>query len=145
MRDRIIEIMEHEKMTQAQFATLINIQRAAMSHIISGRNNPSLDVVQKILMAFPSINPDWLLHGKGEMFRGGSPQSDLFASATMPQQIKILKEEPANTPPNSNITESLRQEEKETAVAAPVKVISKIMVFYSDNTYETFLPDRPVS
>ena len=51
--------MEQERMTQAQFAAAIGIQRAAMSHIISGRNNPSLDVMQKILSCFPAVNPDW--------------------------------------------------------------------------------------
>mgnify|MGYP001211840965 CR=1 FL=1 len=59
--------MECERMGQAQFASAIGIQRAAMSHIISGRNNPSLDVMTKILHRYPQINPDWLLLGKGEM------------------------------------------------------------------------------
>ena len=73
MKERIIKIMECERMGQAQFASAIGIQRAAMSHIISGRNNPSLDVMTKILHRYPQINPDWLLLGKGEMLRDNTP------------------------------------------------------------------------
>ena len=74
--------MEQEKMTQAQFAAAIGIQRAAMSHIISGRNNPSLDVMQKILSCFPAVNPDWLLLGKGEMFRDHAAFPDSLLKKT---------------------------------------------------------------
>ena len=67
MRDRILKIMEREGLTPSKFAESIGIQRSAMSHIISGRNNPSLDVLLKILERFTYVDSDWLLFGKGEM------------------------------------------------------------------------------
>ena len=69
MRDRILKIMEREGLTPSKFAESIGIQRSAMSHIISGRNNPSLDVLLKILERFTYVDSDWLLFGKGEMVR----------------------------------------------------------------------------
>lgn len=93
MKERIIKIMECERMGQAQFASAIGIQRAAMSHIISGRNNPSLDVMTKILHRYPQINPDWLLLGKGEMLRDNTPAmvpADNIAKN--PPQIQVVPE-----------------------------------------------------
>lgn len=61
--------MNDKEMTVTQFADFINVQRPSMSHIISGRNNPSLDFVTKVLVAFPEIMSDWLIFGKGEAYR----------------------------------------------------------------------------
>ena len=68
-KDRIMLIMNQKQLLPSQFAEIIGIQRAAMSHITSGRNNPSLDVLKKILERFPHISPDWLLFGTGPMNR----------------------------------------------------------------------------
>jgi transcriptional regulator with XRE-family HTH domain len=61
MRERIRQIMEHENLTPAKFADKLQISRAVISHILNGRNNPSLDVVTKILTQMDYINPEWLL------------------------------------------------------------------------------------
>jgi transcriptional regulator with XRE-family HTH domain len=69
MKNRIAEIIEKENLTSARFANQIGIQPSAVSHILSGRNNPSLDVAQKILNTYRTINPDWLILGVGTMYR----------------------------------------------------------------------------
>ncbi|MDY0216751.1 MAG: helix-turn-helix transcriptional regulator [Bacteroidales bacterium] len=69
MLERINRIIEEKQMSTTQFADFINIQRPTMSHIISGRNNPSLDIVIKILTAFPDIDSDWLMFGDGKMYK----------------------------------------------------------------------------
>ena len=69
MVNRILKILKEENLTASQFADLIDVQRSSMSHILSGRNNPSLDFVHKILKAFPLINTDWLMSGTGEMYK----------------------------------------------------------------------------
>ncbi len=140
MKERIIKIMEREQMGQAQFASTIGIQRAAMSHIISGRNNPSLDVMTKILHRYPQINPDWLLLGKGEMLR----DSTLFMESTgdiakYPPQIQMIPDSYQELP----FQESRKEfDNSEKTWESPPKVVSKIMVFYSDNTYDTFVPEK---
>jgi len=64
---RIIQIMQDKNMSPTQFSKAIGIQRAQMSHITLGRNNPTADVITKIILRFEDINPAWLLTGKGTM------------------------------------------------------------------------------
>lgn len=68
-KTRIEKLMQHEGMTSGQFAQEIGIQNSTLSHILNNRNNPSLDVMKKILNRFPLINSDWLILGQGPMFR----------------------------------------------------------------------------
>ncbi|WP_051536358.1 helix-turn-helix domain-containing protein [Marinilabilia salmonicolor] len=65
MQERIKEILSQERLSPARFAELVGVQRSSVSHIISGRNKPSLDFLQKILTHFEHISPDWLITGKG--------------------------------------------------------------------------------
>lgn len=67
MKDRIEHIMRSKNLTATQLADLLNVQRSGISHIISGRNNPSLDFVMKLKETFPEFNLDWLIFGKGAM------------------------------------------------------------------------------
>ena len=139
--------MECERMGQAQFASAIGIQRAAMSHIISGRNNPSLDVMTKILHRYPQINPDWLLLGKGEMLRDNTPAMEPADNiAKIPPQIQVVPEGHQELPFQESRKE-LDNSEKTWAVSVEKssKTVSKIMVFYSDNTYDTFVPEKQES
>jgi transcriptional regulator with XRE-family HTH domain len=68
MQKRIELILEAENLTVSQFADRIGIQRSGMSHILAGRNKPSLDFVIKVLQHFPDLSTDWLLFGKGAMY-----------------------------------------------------------------------------
>ena len=68
MVKRIELIMQSQGLTASQFADRIGIQRSGLSHILSGRNKPSLDFVLKVLKAFPELDPVWLLQGKGPMY-----------------------------------------------------------------------------
>ena len=65
MRERIKEIIDREGMGQSQFADFIGVNRPTLSHILAGRNNPSMEVVMKIHQKFPKINLLWLLDGEG--------------------------------------------------------------------------------
>jgi plasmid maintenance system antidote protein VapI len=67
MKERILEFLRIENRSSAQFAEEIGVQPSSISHIISGRNNPSLDFVIKMLTKYPDISSDWLLFGKGQM------------------------------------------------------------------------------
>lgn len=69
MKDRIILLIKAKNLTAAQFAEIIGVQKSSISHIISGRNNASLDFIQKILVSFPDVNMEWLMLGKGPLFK----------------------------------------------------------------------------
>ena len=137
MIERITQIMEREGLTPSKFAEAIGIQRSAMSHILNGRNNVSLDVLIKILDRFAYVDSDWLLFGKGEMERNRMPtQPDLFSNTAINPSggqvaLEYRKEMRVDTPVNSII-------QQETVT----KKVSKIMVFYSDNTFDTFISEK---
>lgn len=128
-------------MSQAQFAQAIGVQRAAMSHIISGRNNPSLDVIMKILSCFPAINPDWLLLGKGNIFRENAKQPDTLFPSYSTSKIEVLSDNEVK-PSNMKQTNEMVDEKNESNSLYTTRNVSKIMVFYSDNTYEMFVPEK---
>lgn len=145
MIERITQIMEREGLTPSKFAEAIGIQRSAMSHILNGRNNVSLDVLIKILGRFTYVDSDWLLFGKGEMIRDHVlTQPDLFSNmAINPPEgqvaLEYRKEMRVDTPVNSvkqPVVEHIIQQETTT------RKISKIMVFYTDNTFDTFISEK---
>lgn len=79
MVDRIKQLIEFKGLTPAAFANEVEINRSGLTHIFSGRNQPSLDLIRKILLTFPDISTEWLMLGKGNMLRelkdtGGSVQ-----------------------------------------------------------------------
>ncbi|MFA7082412.1 MAG: helix-turn-helix transcriptional regulator [Bacteroidales bacterium] len=67
MQERILLLMKSFGMNPSEFADEIGVQRSSISHILSGRNNPSLDLVTKILNRFPEIDSNWLVLGKGSL------------------------------------------------------------------------------
>ncbi|MDR1724400.1 MAG: helix-turn-helix domain-containing protein [Tannerella sp.] len=156
-KERIVMIMNEADMNPTQFSNAIGVQRAALSHIMAGRNNPSLDVVTKILKRFDSISTDWLLFGKGEMKRDRRhsptpPVHDLFsqhpvastlreahvADKTAVKDEKIEVKAVENVMPAGEIAENKPVAEK----IIPAKTIDKLLIFYSDNTYETFVTEK---
>lgn len=146
MKERILKVMEKEGLVPSRFAEAIGIQRSAMSHIISGRNNPSLDVLTKILNTYDYLSTDWLMFGKGSMYKAekASFQTSLFDEPEInPPTIQVEPEyrreigveKPVFIPKQPEAERIIYQER-------PSKNVSKIMIFYSDNTFETFTPEK---
>ena len=69
MIDRIKQVIEYSQLSSSAFADTIGISRSGLTHLLTGRNQPSLDVARKILAKFPDISTEWLIMGMGEMLR----------------------------------------------------------------------------
>jgi len=80
VKDRILKIINKEQLSASRFADLIQVQRSSISHILSGRNKPSLEIVTKILLEFKNINMEWLVLGYGDMYKTTNSNSTLFPS-----------------------------------------------------------------
>jgi len=95
MKDRLVQLLEREQITPSRFADIIGVQRSSVSHIVSGRNNPSYDFLQKTLNAFPGLRAEWLLMGKGPMFE--RPETGftgtLFDTVSSPESRKTARKE----------------------------------------------------
>lgn len=72
--DRLKQIMTKNALTAKMFAEQIGVQAGTISNILSGRNNPSLEIIKRVLNRFPDLSADWLIFGKGEMLRSGVEQ-----------------------------------------------------------------------
>ncbi len=99
MINRINLILRAKNITAKQFAEEIGIQPSGMSHILSGRNNPSLEFVNKVIRRYPEIDANWLLLGKGEMYASG----DAMNAGVIPVV------EPAQEPNLFSMTEPIPQ------------------------------------
>lgn len=153
IKDRIRMIMEREKVPPRVFAETIGVQQSTLSHILNDRNKPSLEVVMKVHQTYSYINLEWLLYGKGEMLAATDNPS---TTSTGEYQPSLFDENPVNSPKDSISLENrkemaLRNTEnapKEIVkqeiryIEKPARKITEIRIFFDDNTYETFRPEK---
>lgn len=139
MKERIIQIIQKEGLSNAEFAERIGVSVSSLSHIFNGRNNPSLELVMRIHKACPYVNLNWLLYGEGQMEdkkpAGGAP--DLFSQ--VPEEQKAAEK----VAPHSM---DLR---KENVIQPEIRYIEKaqpkiteIRIFFDNGTYEIFKPEK---
>ena len=141
MKDRILEFLKGENKTSAQLAEEIHVQPSGISHIISGRNKPSLDFVVKMLEKYTFLSTEWLLFGKGSMYK--KPEmGDLFANNDLRKSEKLSENQPENEqfylpedkhkPINREISDQKSPQGNSHAV--------KCVWFYDDYSFEEFYP-----
>lgn len=122
--ERLNEIMTYYGLSASAFAELIRVQRSSVSHVLSGRNKPSLDFILKLNKVFPDINLYWLLNNTGEMISS--------TPTTTPSSDKNLKQHPiGKTQSFDNNTEYISKE------------VERIVIFYKDGTFENYDPNTP--
>mgnify|MGYP006157823959 FL=1 len=123
---RLEIILDYYGINASSFADKIGVQRSSLSHLLSGRNKPSLEFVIKITEAFPEVDLYWFLFNKGSF-----PKSNSTENISMNETISLKKSEEIN----------------KTEATKPDKVnflnhddIEKIVVFYKNGTFKTYLP-----
>jgi transcriptional regulator with XRE-family HTH domain len=109
-----------------RLADEINVQRSGISHILSGRNQPSYDFMIKLLERFPDINTDWLMLGKGRMFRESDPQ--MVRSENQVEYHTLF------TPPlDTNVTTKMVVKE-----VTNVTVVIRVILLNSDGSFNVY-------
>ncbi|MCX2719512.1 helix-turn-helix domain-containing protein [Lentiprolixibacter aurantiacus] len=111
---RLEEILQFYGLTASSFADRIGVQRSSISHLLSGRNKPSLEFVMKVVRTFPEVNLYWLLNGKG----------------SFPHK----PEESKTTSPSTKISGTIPTESPDG--------IEKILVFYTDGSFKSYFPKK---
>lgn len=135
MVERILELLKSKNLTPSQFADEIGIQRSGISHLISGRNKPSLELIMKILKRFPDVSPDYLLYG----ISGGGPnlkEETAIERDIIPKPASTLFDQP-EIPEIKAEPKPSRQVRKERTE----RKIEKIVVFYEDKTFREYEPE----
>lgn len=145
MKDRIIRFLKSENLSAAQFADEIGVQRSGISHILSGRNNPSLDFIQRMLKRFPNLNPDWILLNKGSIYRSqhsvDAPIKTSVIEEIKPNENELLLDftgsnppveqgQPLETPKNLNQNSNISTYMSDN--------IDKIILFYDDGSCKIY-------
>ncbi len=115
---RMERLLGYYSLTASAFADKIQVQRSSISHLLSGRNKPSLDFVLKVVKTFPEVNLYWLLNGKGSF--PSQTNSDII-----PDLSPTVQKKSTPLPPPSQ-TE---------------KTIDKIIIFYSDGSFKSYHGD----
>ncbi len=146
MKDRIQRFLQSENKSYAQFAEEIGVQASGISHILSGRNNPSLDFVLKMLSKYPALSSEWLLFGRGSMYKtisqptlfdnDESLQSNIVGNINTGAEISGSDEvvdRPKEMPEEVTSEKKLLNEKRGV-------VIEKVLFIYSDKTFTEYTP-----
>lgn len=151
MNDRLKRFLEMEGISPARFAEELGIQRSGVTHLLDGRNKPSFSFIQKMMIAYPDLNYEWLILGKGRPYK-----SDYNAekSAPSPSEPGIFTEpDDICTGEEADYTSDYQEFEEENRPSQPAenqksvlpasdnraispKKIDRIIVFFTDGTYE---------
>lgn len=150
---RLENILDYYSLSASAFADKIGVQRSSLSHLLSGRNKPSLDLILKIVENFPEVDLYWILNGKGNFPKSevinedisvtSTPieknrteevkienQPDLFSDDTMAGKNRV-NENFSNNFPNTRILEHPKNDSD----------IDRIVIFYKNGTFKNYTPE----
>jgi len=128
---RLQKILDFYGLSAIAFSEAINFNRSTISHLLSGRNKPSLEFVMKVLHKFPDVELYWLLNGKGNFpkekrkaFSTSPVTNEEYDKKEKEQQVKILSKKSLKSSERPAITE--------------IRTIERIIIFYEDGSFKSF-------
>jgi len=143
---RLEQIMQRHELNASSFAEKVGVGRSSISHILSGRNKPSLDFVLSVLKEFNDVELYWLLNGKGSYPKSSTEEKVQIKQVSPAVESAAKETEPKETDEtNSNeLTTNVAPDSDSTSKIASIekgKNISKVIWFYSDGTFDEFIPN----
>lgn len=118
MNRRLLQFLQAENVTQTQLADTLSVARGSVSNILAGRNKPGYDFLESLILHYPNLNLEWLLSGKGKMYHENENGMPIESTPQQdePVQLDLFSlQSPANN-----------------------REISRIMVFFTDKTFQEF-------
>ena len=139
MKDRIAHIIRAKNLTAAEFALRLGIQPSNISHLLSGRNNPSLDFVKKLKETFPEYSLDWIIFGRGpitvsEPFPDVTPILAVPTAPVVEQSAESMGTGTLFDQPDEVVTPPM------VPTTSPSTTLKQIILVYSDGTFEQISP-----
>ena len=139
MKDRIAHIIRAKNLNAAEFAMRLGIQPSNVSHLLAGRNNPSLEFVKKLKETFPEYNLEWIIFGTGPI-----TVSEPFVShrpVAEPELQPVAEETPADESMEGTLFATVTpQIPAEPPLQQPQKDLKRIIMVYADNSFEILSP-----
>ena len=140
---RVEIILDYYSLNASSFADKIGVQRSSMSHLLSGRNKPSLDFILKIIDIFPAVDLYWILNGKGVFPKKTEIDENLKSNTIVsnldaPTPIDLFSEIPV--PLGSNIVLPKSKQIEASTLNEKDEEIEKIVFFYKNGSFKTYSP-----
>jgi transcriptional regulator with XRE-family HTH domain len=137
---RLEIILDYYNLSASAFADKINVQRSSLSHLLSGRNKPSLDFIIKVIEVFPEVDLYWILNGKGTFPKSEknisiqSAKQELSSDEiSSPDLFSSVQMNSKSLPENNEI------EKKTISISnSEVKTIERIVIFYTDGSFKNY-------
>lgn len=147
MNNRLKQFLAAENITQAQFADTIKVVRASVSHVLAGRNNPSFDFLKAMMQNYPSLNMEWLMFGKGRMYKDQQQdnQNTKENSVLFPEEIDDTSEisarvsdivEDDELQPSAEILSEIKTLDTEGKLINNQRKVSKVIILFDDGSYQ---------
>lgn len=130
---RLQKILDHYGVSATAFSERIAFNRSTISHLLSGRNKPSLEFVMKVLQEFPEVELYWLLNGKGT-----------FPSEKKETSSTPISEEKEKTAPQTQLFEKSEISDKSVEIPSKLKSgsiskeIERIVIFFKDGSFTSY-------
>lgn len=158
INDKIKQILIDKNLSPSYFADEIGVQRSSISHILSGRNRPSFDIIQKIIRRFPELGYEWIMEEDNQTSSQPIPTGYATRSVTRtpdqdrmegfsypaPQPIGVRSQRTEIPPsaPAQPTSPSDNSNYIEPAIGSPLaeKKVERILIFYTDGSFREYTP-----
>lgn len=145
LNDKIKQILIDKSISPSHFADEIGVQRSSVSHILAGRNKPSLDIVQKIIRRYPDLGMEWIMDEEElpniELDQSENNQGNARQKSIIRSNSTLLESSEKKSPDISTVQRNLEAKENSRPVLETVqKPIERILIFYSDGTFKQYTP-----
>ncbi len=124
---RLQQIFDYYDLNASAFADKIDVGKASISHLLSGRNKPSLDFVMRVVKTFPEVELYWLLNGKGSFPKDAAPTPE---SKNTPATPPVVPEQALEIKENTSKPVDVKSDE-----------IERIVIFYKNGSFKTYTPE----
>ena len=144
---RLEIILDYYNLSASAFADRISVQRSSLSHLLSGRNKPSLDFIIKVIEVFPEVDLYWILNGKGTFPKSENTSNRFDEAKTTSVETPFIQTEFDSTDlfsatANKNLEKEVQPAEMNhhTPIATTSAAIERIVIFYQDGTFKNYIP-----
>ncbi|MEO8515821.1 MAG: helix-turn-helix transcriptional regulator [Flavobacterium sp.] len=152
---RLEIILDYYSLSASAFADKVGVQRSSLSHLLSGRNKPSLDLILKIVENFPDVDLYWILNGKGNFPKSDKEDdSNFIVPSSIPETKNFIEEEKIEIQPDlfstepsvekNRVNENFQNNFSNTRILEHPKNnsdIDRIVVFYKNGTFKNYYPE----
>ncbi len=137
MKERIQEYMDIKSINAGELATILEVQRSNISHILNGRNKPSAALIEKMLHVFPDLNARWLLTGEGSMIDSANP-ADFNSKRNVPENNNIPDTDKSTNKNQEEVRPERHSRIEQDRLDTWDDTIERVVLFHNDGSFTSY-------